>query len=129
MRYNRHMDIRIKASDYEITPETATYLDEKLASIEKLLASDAELARCEVELGSAAGGQRHGDNLYFAEINLVYPGGETVHATNNAENVNTAIDDVKAEIIRQLRKQKTSHMQILRKGGAMLKSMMRFGRE
>ena len=123
------MDVRIKATDYELTPEVSAYLDERIAAIEKLLASDAALARCEVEMGRAAGGQRHGDYLYFAEINLTYPGGETVHATNNAENVNTAIDDVKAEIIRQLRKQKTSHMQILRKGGAMLKSMMRFGRE
>ena len=121
------MDIRIKASDYEITPETATYLDEKLASIEKLLASDAELARCEVELGRAAGGQRHGDNLYFAEINLVYPGGNTIHATNNAENVNTAIDDVKEEVVRQLRKQKQLHIRFARKGGAMLKNLMRWG--
>ncbi len=123
------MDIRIKTTDYQMTPEVSAYLDEKLGVIEKLLAEDANLARCEVEVGRAAGGQRHGDNMWFAEISVITPGNGTIRATNHAENVNIAIDDAKEEAARQIRSSKQTHRRIARKGGAMLKRMLRFGAE
>ncbi len=123
------MDIRIKTTDYEITPEVSTYLGEKIASIEKMLGTDALMARIEVEIGRAAGNQRHGDNLWIAEILLHYPGGPQIRASNHADNVNTAIDDVKEEVLRQLRTEKQTHRRLLRKGGAAIKRWMRFGSE
>jgi len=123
------MDIRIKTTDYEMTPEVSTYLDEKIASIEKMLGSDASVARCEVEIGRAAGNQRHGAHMWKAEVNVSYPGAASIHATNHAENVNNAIDDVKEEIVRQLRSGRQVHRRVLRKGGAALKRLMRFGSE
>lgn len=119
------MDIRVKTTDYELTPEVSAYLDERLARIEKMLAADAEFARCEVELGRDAGRPRHGANIWFAEITLFSPTGESARATNRAENINTAIDDVKEEIERQLRKEKKLHIRIWRKGGALAKRLMR----
>lgn len=123
------MDVRIKATDYELTAEVRAYADERIKSIEKLLGSDADVSRVEVELGRAAGGQRHGSNLFFAEIDVSIPGDGRVHATNNAASINAAIDDVKEEILRQLRKRKTVHQRVIRKGGAMLKNFLRFGQE
>jgi ribosomal subunit interface protein len=123
------MNIRIKATDYQMTPEVSDYLDERLLAIQKMLAGEAELTRCEVEIGRAAGGQRHGEHMWFAEINLIYPGGEYMRATNHAPNVNTAIEDAKEEVLRQIRKQKQVHMRVLRKGGALWKRMTRFARE
>ena len=119
------MDIRIKATDYELTPEVSAYLDERLAALQKFMGDDAAEARCEVELGRDAGRPRHGANIFFAELRVMNPGAEAVYARNNAENVNTAIDDVKEEIERQLRRERKLHIRVLRKTGSAIKSWMR----
>lgn len=121
------MDIRIKTADYQMTPEVSAYLDERIAYIAKMLGGDATLARCEVELGRAAGNQQHGNNMWRAEINIIYPGGAHIRATNNAENMNMAIEDAKEEAVRQLRSEKQIHRRYIRKGGAALKRLMRLG--
>ncbi len=121
------MDIRIKTKDYELTEEVRSYLDDRLASIERLLAQNAAAARCEVEIGRDAGGSRHGANMWFAEILVIQPGAEDVRASNNAATVNAAIDDVKEEIERQLRQEKKLHIRVMRKTGAAIKNWMRFG--
>jgi len=121
------MDIRVKATDYQITPETRSYLDDRLAHLEKFLGGDAESVRCEVELGRDAGRPRHGANIWFAEIRIIMPGQDAVYARNNSESVNGAIDDVKQEIERQLRREKQVHMRVLRKGGAAVKRLLRLG--
>lgn len=121
------MDIRIKATDYQLTPEVSAYLDERIASLAKFLGSDAGPTRCEVEVGRDAGRPRHGANMWFAEIRVIQPGSEPVYARNNAESVNAAIDDVKEEVERQLRREKQVHIRVLRKTGSAIKSWLRFG--
>ena len=121
------MDIRIKTTDYEITPEVRKYLDERIAHIEKLLGNDANNARLEIELGRAAGRPRHGANIWFAEVLVKYDGSNKIRATNNSESINGAIDDVRNEIERQLLKEKKLHKRILHKGGEAVKRLMRFG--
>jgi len=123
------MDIRIKATDYEMTPDIESYLNQRLEALEKYIGENVELARCEVELGRDAGRPRHGKNIYFAEMRVISPGENDVYARNNSESVNGAIDDVKEEVERQLRKRKRTNLYYLRKSGAMLKRLMRFGRE
>ena len=122
------MDIRTKSTNYELTPEVEQYLNDRLATLEKLLADKADVARCEIELGRDAGRPRHGANIYFAEVRIVVPGGAEVYARNNSESINGAIDDVKEEIEQQLRKQKRAQSDFVRKSGATLKWLMRFGR-
>lgn len=126
MRYTEIMEIRIKTTDYEMAPAVSTYLDQKLSAIEKLLGGDALSARCEVELGKDGHG-RHGDHEWVAEITLTYPGGATIRASNREANVNAAIDAVKAEVERQIRKQRSADRGFVRRSGAALKRMMRFG--
>ncbi len=123
------MDIRIKTTDYELTPEVRSYLDDRIASLEKFLGDNAGVARCEVELGLAAGGQRHGANMWFAEVRILVPGNDAVYARNNSSSVNAAIDDVKEEVERQLRKEKKLHIRMMRKTGSAIKNWMRWGGE
>jgi ribosomal subunit interface protein len=121
------MNTRIKSTDYQMTPEVSDYLNVRLATLEKLLGEHAEVARCEVELGLDAGGQKHGANLWFAEITIRMPGGPNARATNRSASINGAIDDVKEEVERQLRREKQAHIRILRKSGAAIKSLLKFG--
>lgn len=123
------MDIRIKTTDYEITPDVSAYLDERVASIEKMLGSDAGHARLEVELARAAGNQRHGDNMWLAEMLLSYPGITPLRATNHAPTINNAIEDARQELLAQLRSARSAHRRLARRAGAAIKRMMRFGAE
>lgn len=123
--YNRYMDTRIKTTDYEMTPETAAYLDERIAHIEKMLGSNASRARCEVEIGRDAGRPRHGANIYFAEFTLFVTGGPQLRSTNHSESINGAIDDAKAELERQVRREKKLHVRVTRASGAFIKRMLR----
>jgi len=122
------MDIRIKTTDYQMTPETRTYLDQRVASLAKLLTGFEDVARIEVEIGRDAGRPRHGANIWFAEMQVIVPGQERIYARNNSESVNGAIDDVKEEAERQLRRERKIHIRLYRKGGALAKRLMRFGR-
>ncbi len=121
------MDIRIKTTDHEMTVQTKEYLDNKIASLEKLLSTDAEIARVEVEVGRDAGRPRHGANIWFAEMQVILPGSPRVYARNNSESINGAIDDVKEEVERQLRRERKLHIRLYRKSGAFAKRLMRFG--
>lgn len=112
-----------------MTPEVEKYLDERIAHIEKLLGDEASAARCEVELGRAAGRPRHGANIWFAEVQIIYSGGVRIRATNNAESINGAIDDVKKEVERQLLKTKRLNRRAIHKGGAIAKRMLRSGKQ
>jgi ribosomal subunit interface protein len=119
------MEIRIKTTDYQTLPEVSAYLDSKLAHLEKLLGAEADVTRCEVELGRDAGKPRHGANIWFAEIQIFYPGGKLAKATNRSESINGAIDDAQVEVERQIRKEKQLHMRVLRKGGTFAKRLLR----
>jgi ribosomal subunit interface protein len=121
------MNTRIKSTDYQMTPEVSDYLHTRLLTFEKLLGNDAELARCDVEIGRDAGNQRHGDHVWFAEVTIKAPGGMRARASNRSSSINGAIDDVKEEIERQLRREKQTHIRILRKTGSAVKSWMRWG--
>jgi len=123
------MNVRIKATNYTLTPEVGNYLGERLKSLEKFIGADLDVVRCEVELGRDAGRPRHGANIWFAEIAVIIPGRERVYARNNSESVNGAIDDVKEEVERKLLRERKLHRRIFRKGGAILKRIMRFGEE
>jgi len=118
------MDIRIKSTDYEMTPETSQYLDDKIAAIEKMMGDDAAVTRCEVEIGRDAGRPRHGANIYFAEFTIFYPGG-SVRSTNRSESVNGAIDDAREEVVRQLRRERKLHVRMWRRSGAIAKRLLR----
>lgn len=119
------METRIKATDYQMTPEVSACLDERLRTIEKFVESD-EAARCEVELGRNAGHSRKSDDQWFAELNVIMRGGR-FRATEHAATVNEALDAAKDEIVRQIRQHQQLHRRLLRKGGSMIKRALRLG--
>lgn len=120
------MDLRIKTSDYDMPREVADYLDEKIDSIQKLLADDADTARCEVELSRAVGRPQQGD-IWRAEI-IVHREGQRHVASATGESVNAAIDIAKDEILQQLRKAKGKHLALARRMGMHMKRWVRRGR-
>jgi len=124
--YTWTMDVRIRATGFQLTTPTSDYAEEKLMSVRHFLGSNDTPARCEVELGRLVGNQRRGD-VWFAEINLYGAKGEHFFAREEGESVNAAVDMVKDEILSQLRKHKQVDRGVLKKSGAMLKRLLRRG--
>jgi ribosome-associated translation inhibitor RaiA len=119
------MDIRVKASEYQLTREVTDHLDEKLAQIEKNAGPDSTQARIEVEIGRAAGHHKHSEYMYFAEFQLVRPGMSRLIARNNEPTINAAIDNAKDELLVQLHREKRLHSRLWRRGGAFAKRLLR----
>lgn len=118
------MQINVKATQYNLTPEVREYLDKKLAAIRNFLDESQGTAVCDVELEHEYA-QQHG-RVFRAEVNL-NAHGEFFRAEENAESMNAAIDAVHDEIVSRLRKGKTKHVNMLRRGGARMKEWLRWG--
>lgn len=118
------METRIKTTDYTLTPEVASYLDEKLGMIAKLVTDPS--AHCDVEIGRAVGHSQQGD-IWKAEITLTFSG-ERLRAMATEESINAAIDIVKDEMMQQLRKTKGKSSSLSRRAGLKVKEWLRFGR-
>jgi putative sigma-54 modulation protein len=119
--------ISFKTKQIELTPEIRAYAEEKISLIEKLIPeADTDAVLAEVDLGKTTAGQKTGD-IYRAEVNLTVAG-QLIRAEAVDQNINSAIDEVRAEIERRLRKMRTKQSVKTRRGGDMLKRLMRFGR-
>jgi len=55
------MNINIKATNIELTPDVRAYLDKRMASVADFVDKHAPAAICDVEVGRTTTGQRHGD--------------------------------------------------------------------
>lgn len=123
--YTYGMDIRTKTTEYEMPPEIAKYLDDRISHIERFLGEESDVARLEVELGRATGHHKHSEYMYFAEFQLMRPGVARVVAHNHEPTVNAAIDNAKEELLRQVQREKRLHTRVWRKGGALAKRLLR----
>lgn len=109
-----------------MTDEVSAYLDEKLIAIEKILSDpDDSTIRWDVELAQTRDQRAP---VFRAEVNI-FLNGETLRAESTGETMNAAIDGVKNEMQRQLRKVKSKNSSFLRRGGSQIKKFLKFGRE
>ena len=107
-----------------MTSAITSYLDERLATIERHLGDDAHVARLEVEVGREAAQSQTGDN-WFAEFQVRIPGGNYARVVGKDVSINAAIDMAKEEMLRKLRTSKKERSGFLKKSGAALKRMLR----
>ena len=119
------MDIKIKTTGYEITPDVSDYLNEKIATLQKHVSSDGPPARLEVEVGRSVGRHLQGD-VWRAEMQVIR-GPERLRAEAMGESLNSAIDAAKDELLRQLRHSKGKRFATMRRAGKKVKDWIRFG--
>ena len=113
-----------KGTNLKITPELQSLLDQKFLPLEKFLANHQD-TKCEVELEKMT--DHHSGNIYRAEINLFH-GGKMFRAESTKEQIEQAIDAVRDDIRRELRRAGDKKQSMLKKGGRSIKKMLRFGR-
>lgn len=120
------MEIHIKGTHYEPTPELADRAREKVLALKKFkryFGDESGLAKAHIELGKESADQKNGP-IWFASINVDI-GIEHFHARHTAESLEIAIDETAAELAREVRKMKDRKRSALIKGGGILKSLLR----
>lgn len=120
------MNITIKAPKYPITRETEEMLEEKLAAPLRLLGTNGNNALLEVELEDApAEGRSATPTRLVANISI---DGRVFHAEAVKPSAASAADRVRSELESEIRKSRGRARRFVRRGGAAMKELFRFGR-
>ena len=116
--------ITTKATNITLTPSLEVLIEQKFEPLGKLL-NDKGDTRCEIELEKVADHQS--GKIYRAEVNL-FNGGKMNRTEATEEQIEQAIDTARNELKHELQHAYGRRRSLLRRGGQMIKDMMRFGR-
>lgn len=109
--------ITYKYNSIENADTLATLVDEKLSTLSKFIATGTP-ALCEVEFEKVASQQQ--GRIYRVEVNLTVDG--TLFRTEATEETfEVAIDEVRAELDKKLRRDKDKQTSLIRRTGHKLK--------
>ncbi len=114
---------KIKGTNMELTQAISNYATKKVSQLEKFVSADDTSAAVDIEVGKTTA-HHHAGDVFRAEFNL-FVGGKQYNAVSQKEDLYAALDDVKDEIARELSKTKTRTRDLARRGGAMVKDMVR----
>ena len=118
MRYN------IKGTGVGTTPEVRSYIEKRLAHVEKFLERDPTAA-IDIELEHAP--LRDGEH-YRAEFTVSLEGG-VFRAEAWGETLHVAVDLAEPVLFRELRRQKRKRLHVFKRGAARLKEYLRGWRD
>ena len=119
------MNITIKATKYRLTPETEAILEEKLAAPLRLLGEKGDTALLEIEIEEAPPEGRSSEPCRLVARLMV--DGNVFHAEAVKPSPESAADRVRSELEAEIRRSRGRTRRLLRRGGAALKRMLRFG--
>jgi ribosomal subunit interface protein len=116
--------ISIKSTNYVVTPQIESLLDQKFEMLGKFLDGVHDV-RCEVTFEKIGG--HHSGKIFTADMNLFIEG-NTYHATATEEQMEQSIDSIREEIKRVLVDAHGKRQSLMKRGGLALKNMLRFGK-
>ena len=106
-----------------LTEEVRSIVSEKMERLEKLLDQNDTTTMAEVELGSVSNSRTGA--LFRCEINVTFSG-KLVRAEASRETLHTAIDEAVGEARREIRKLRTKHRDLIRRGAGKVKDFFRY---
>ena len=116
--------IQFKATNTELIGELQDILEQKLHSLTKYIAEDQTDLTCQAEFEKVTA-QTSG-KIYRIEVNL-YIDGTLYRAESTETTFEEAIDEVRNELDKELRRASGKRETMFKKGGRKLKEMLRFG--
>lgn len=117
------MNIQFKATNTELDPTLTSVVEHKFTSLEKFTGGVPEVL-CEVEFEKETAQQS--GRVFRVEANLTVKG-KLFRAEATEESFEKAIDEVRNELDKELRRANDKHDTLIKKGGRAIKNMMRFG--
>ncbi len=117
------MKNNIKATNIEITPAIRDYLEKRFSAFDKFVYDKSGGARYDVEVGKLSMHHKSGD-VFRAEVNL-HVSGQSLYAFSERDDLYSAIDEVKDEIIRQIKSRKEKSTTLYRRGATKIKNILK----
>lgn len=118
------MNIKIKTTNFSLTPAIKTYLENKLNSLDKFLPHDESII-ADIELGKTTKHHQKG-NIFKAEVNLKISG-RLIRSVAEEWDLRVAIDRVKDELQREIKSNKEKNFSLYKKGARVLKKFLKGG--
>ncbi|MES2668079.1 MAG: HPF/RaiA family ribosome-associated protein [Patescibacteria group bacterium] len=121
------MQIHFKGTNYELPPDVSELAKRKVEGLTKYLGKGKEHARAYVDLGKETLAHQNG-RIWRADINFdVDVDGDRYYAKAIEESIEKAIDTSVAELGKELQTAQKRRQGLARKGGSIIKSLMRGG--
>lgn len=117
------MKTNIKATGIDLTPSLRVYVEEKLGYVERLIGQAEDNLMANVEIGKTSN-HHHSGEVFRAEINL-HLAGHDYRAVRTDVDLYAAIDQVKDDVMEEIKSYRDKRHTLLRRGGRKLKSMLR----
>lgn len=115
--------INYKATNTELQQHLQRLVDQKFESLEKYIGAETD-ARCEVEFEKETAQQS--GNIFRVEANL-WLAGKLYRAEASEASFEIAIDEVRNELDKELRRANDKQNTLMKRGGRAIKKMLRFG--
>ncbi len=117
------MQKNIKATNFELTPAISDYIEKRFAVFDRFIPVDIDGAKCDVEVAKTTRHHKQGD-VFKAEVHLVFSG-KNFYGTAEKNDLYSAIDVVRDEIVRSLSTSKDKNMSLMRKGALAMKNVLK----
>ena len=121
------MQISIKANKFTLTRETEMIIEEKLVAPLKLLGKKGDDALLEIEVEQAPAEGRSSEPCRL--VARLRVDGNVFHAEAVKPSPESAADRVRSELESEIRKSRGRTRRFIKRGGAALKQILRFGRD
>lgn len=115
--------INFKGTNTELDERLADLVSSKFTTLEKFLGDESDV-KCDVEFEKVANQQS--GKVFRLETNL-WLKGKLFRAESTEDSFEMAIDEVRNELDKELRRDNDKHSSLIRKGGRKIKEMLRFG--
>ena len=119
------MNITTRAAKYQLTKETEAIIEEKLAAPLRLLGDKSESALLEIEIEQAPPQGRSSQPCRLVARLTV--DNKVFHAEAVKPTPETAADRVRSELEAEIRRARGRKQSLIKRGGAAIKRMLRFG--
>jgi len=116
--------IQFKATNTEMIGELQDIMEMKLHSLDKYIGDETDV-KCQVEFEKV--NTQHTGRIYRVEANF-FMAGKMYRADSTKTTFEEAIDEVRNELDKELRRTRKRKVTLLKKGGRAIKKMMRMGR-
>lgn len=116
------MNINIKTTALSLTPAISEYVEKRLDSVEKFFQDDST-AQFDIELAKTTSHHKKGD-IFRAEVHIIAKGINT-YASAEKEDLYSAIDAVRDEILREVKSSNERQRSLVRRGGAKIKNIIK----
>ncbi len=117
------MNIQIKTTNIVLTPAIDDYVHKKFEAVNKFLKNAPEDLYCLIDVGKTTTHHKKGE-FFRADVTITFDG-RKLYASSEQEDLYAAIDDVKDELVRELKTVKEKKMAGDRKSGLAIKKIVK----